>query len=125
MIDEKYVSVIPAEKGWYICDPVFDDNVVVGLYETEIIAWSVVTMTRTGKNMIETESFPVVAGSIFTEDPCRDYCLRNPEFIYSHPFDGGFECTREDVIGILNRETERDQKMEQAYKKRKGDNHEK
>ena len=92
-------SVVPALPGWYsVCPIIEQDNRVIGLMETPILAWAIpVDWSKEGDPEYR------YAAPITFEAPDDNAILLAPNGIYYDPHEQIFE-SKQDVIDFFNQQ---------------------
>lgn len=91
--------ILPAQRGWFVCEPVYTDGVIVDLHETEVIAWCIDyrdDFIGPTKDRLVATSTPIVQESL----PDK-YLLKHPDGTYEE-LCGIYGLTRAEAIAHVN-----------------------
>lgn len=103
----EYSAVVPAQPGWYVCDPTHGDDGISGLSESAVVAW-IITYTRENLGVGGAKTIPVpdLATPVTADGLGGDQnplILKRPDGTYTDPYNRDYTNEGEVVADLRKR----------------------
>lgn len=91
-------SIIPAQEGWFVCEPCYTPECVEKFHKTPIVAWDVLSGESPGG-----ERYAFALPVIHHEMPENGYFICGPSGLYDQP-GGAYGLTEFEALAIAQKE---------------------